>query len=74
MNNRQIRLVNELEKNLPIIERLESFMIDVAMQIKEINAKIDRINANPGRKGPVPGMADIKSRLKAIEDALEIND
>ena len=65
MTYEQSALLKKLAELLPKLAEYDE-------SIRDIYAKINVLQA--GRKGPIPGLADLKRRVEQIENAVRIKD
>lgn len=65
MTYEQTAQIKKLAAFLPMLESINE-------SISDIYAKIEKIQV--GRKGPIPGLADIKKRVEQLEHAVRIED
>jgi hypothetical protein len=68
MNILQRRLLNELKV---FMDEMQMWKMDKELEINQICEKLEEIVQKTGQKrGPVPGLADIKKRLEKLESDL----
>lgn len=67
MTYEQNRKIRELAEYLPLLSKLNA-------KIEEIYASINEIELKISKRGPTPGLADLKKRVESLEDAISRRD